>query len=288
MNCSRVSRRFVLGAPISFGLISQYGWALPAPQYPWRLPPARSVAVNGKTISYFEQGRGPTLVLVHGMSGSAAFEWGRVIGPLSRRFRVIAPYQIGFAPSDQPDLPYDAATSVDYLGGFMAALDLANVTLVGESYGGWVVAHYAVAAGGRSAGRQQYPNISRLVIVDGAVHITAMPPKDGRPVNDPAVTTQATEFFKTQPKVDNSVVTQRVFGGPIFKQPVTPAELARLTVPTLVIWGEQDELLPLEQGRKIAAEIPGARLDIIPSCGHIPPVEKPDTFVRLLERFAQR
>jgi triacylglycerol lipase len=106
-------------------------------------------------------------------------------------------------------------------------------------------------------------------------------------VYDPAVFMQTTDFWKTQPKVDNSLVTQRVFAGPIFNQPVRPEDLARLTIPTLVVWGEKDELLPLEQGRAIASEIPRARLAIIPNCGHIPSVEKPGAFVKLLSGFAR-
>src|SRR5215831_419768 len=95
-----------------------------ADELPWALPPLKTIEVEGRRIAYFDQGSGPALVLVHGMSGSAAMEWGRVIGPLSKRMRVVAPYQIGFAPSDQPDLPYDAKTFVDSLGGLMAALGL--------------------------------------------------------------------------------------------------------------------------------------------------------------------
>jgi len=288
MNCDRVSRRFVIAGTLGLAAISQLSLAAGVSEYPWQLPKMRSVNVNGQKISYLEQGTGPVLVLVHGMSGSAGFEWGRVIDPLSRRFRVIAPYQIGFAPSDQPDLSYDAATSVEYLGGFMATLDLKDVTLVGESYGGWVVAHYALAAAGRTSRDRHRPAIKRLVIVDGAVHLEGMPPAGGRGVNDPAVLKQAEGFWTTQPKVDNSLVTKRVFAGPIFKEAVRAEDLATLHVPTLVVWGENDELVPLEQGRRIAAEIPGARLAIVPNCGHIPSVEKPAAFVNLIEGFAKR
>jgi triacylglycerol lipase len=284
---SHISRRFVLGCSASFAVVSQFAWAAETADYPWRLPPLRAIRVNDKKIAYFDQGTGPALVLIHGMSGSAAFEWGRVMAPLARRFRVIAPYQIGFAPSDQPDLPYDAATSVDYLAGFMTALGLTDITLAGESYGGWVVGHYAVAAGLRPTAGHVSPGIKRLVIVDGALQLRELPPKGARGVYDPAVFMQTTDFWKTQPKVDNSLVTQRVFAGPIFNQPVRPEDLARLTIPTLVVWGEKDELLPLEQGRAIASEIPGARLAIIPNCGHIPSVEKPGAFVKLLSGFAR-
>ena len=63
-------------------------------------------------------------------------------------------------------------------------------------------------------------------------------------------------------------------------------ELAALAVPTLLLWGEKDELVPLECGRDAASLIPGARLVVLPDVGHIPSIEAPDEFVRLISEFA--
>lgn len=257
---------------------------------PWRLPELKTIAIGGQSIAYYDQGSGPALVLAHGMSGSAGFEWGRVIGPLSRDFRVVAPYQIGFGPSAQPDLPYDAETFVGYLGGLITALGLDRPILVGESFGGWVVGHYALAQGGPSRLGGTVPAISKLVIADGALQIKGPPPSGPNPprsINDPAIGARGFEVMKSLPRADNSMVTSRVVGGSIIKQSLDDDRLARIRTPTLVMWGDADELFPAERGRAYARTIPGARFSLIENCGHIPSVEQPRAFLKALTDFAK-
>ena len=266
-------------AAITAGAASAIVASAHAEDLPWRLPESRRIKVHDQEIAYFEMGKGPPLVLVHGMSGSAAFEWGRVMTPLSRRFRVLAPYQIGFAPSDQPDLAYDAQTFVDYLGGFMSACHAEGATIVGESFGGWVVVQYALRQGGKSSWGQRLPRISHLAIVDGAVQVHPLPPKPPEAsINSPEVGKLAGAFFATQPKVDNSKVTQGA-GKHVFAQQLTDAELRSIKIPTMVIWGAGDQLLPVSDGRHIASQIPGAKAVIIENCGHIPSIEQPRAFL---------
>ncbi len=74
--------------------------------------------------------------------------------------------------------------------------------------------------------------------------------------------------------------------GVIVREAVGPEALKRLRVPALLVWGDADQLIPLEDGRSFAAEIPGARLEVIGNCGHIPPVEQPAAFIRAIEGFA--
>ena len=272
--------------------ISAAGAALLAPaahaqDLPWRLPKLKRAKVRHHHIAYYEMGSGPPLVLVHGMSGSPALEWGRVMTPLSRRFRVLAPFQIGFAPSDQPTgLAYDAATFVDYLGSFLSLLGAEGATLVGESFGGWVVAQYALRQPRQSVWNQALPPISRLVIVDGAVQVHAAPGGGGdqQSINDPDVSKLAHDFFVGQPAANNSAVTKAAVPH-VLAQNVTDAELKTLKTPTLVIWGREDRLIPLEDGRHVASQIPGARTVVIGNCGHIPSVEQPRAFLGALGGF---
>ena len=256
-----------------------------AADLPWQLPALRRTRVHGQQIAYYEAGSGPPLVLVHGGSGSPALELGRVFMPLSRKFRVLAPYMIGFGPSDQPDLPYDAATFVDYLGGFLASVAADNATLVGESLGGWVVGHYAVRPGRKSSWGQTLPPISHLVLVDGALQVH---PGDGGgaqdTINNPEVGKLAHEFYMTLPKVDNSKVLGAV-GAHMLAQPVTDEQLKTLQTPTLVMWGREDKLLPLASGRHFVAQIPGAHFQIIDDCGHAPSMEQPHAYLAALSAF---
>ncbi len=258
-----------------------------AEDLPWRLPKLRRAKVRHHHLAYYEMGSGPPLVLVHGMSGSPALEWGRVMTPLSRRYRVIAPFQIGFAPSEQPaGLAYDAATFVDSLGGFLSLVGAQNAILVGESFGGWVAAQYALRQPRQSVWTQTLPPISHLVIVDGAVQVRGGPSSDGaqQSINHPEVGKLAHDFLVSQPTADNSAVTKAAVPH-ILAQKVTDAELKTLKTPTLVIWGREDRLIPLEDGRHVASQIPGARTVIIGDCGHIPSVEQPRAFLGALGGF---
>lgn len=103
----------------------------------WRMPPLREVAVLGHRIAYHEKGEGPPLVLAHGFSGSAYFEWGRVFDLLAESHRVVAPQLIGFLPSEQPDITYSTEAQLAHLSGFIDALGLTGCTLASPTAGGW-------------------------------------------------------------------------------------------------------------------------------------------------------
>jgi len=98
----------------------------------WRMPPVREVDVLGHRIAYYERGEGPPLVLAHGFSGSAYFEWGRVFDLLAERHRVVAPQLVGFLPSEQPDIVYSTDAQLAHLSGFLEALKLTGCTLAGR------------------------------------------------------------------------------------------------------------------------------------------------------------
>jgi len=64
-----------------------------------------------------------------------------------------------------------------------------------------------------------------------------------------------------------------------------PYLLSRLNIPTLVVWGRDDRIVPLECGQRYQQAIPGARLEVLPECGNCPPLEKPDAFSQLVGEF---
>jgi 2-hydroxymuconate-semialdehyde hydrolase len=104
----------------------------------WGMPPLREVSVLGHRIAYYEKGEGTPLVLAHGFSGSAFFEWGRVFDLLAQRHRVVAPQLVGFLPSEQPDIVYSTDAQLAHLSGLLEALDLAGCTLrANPTAAGW-------------------------------------------------------------------------------------------------------------------------------------------------------
>ena len=257
----------------------------------WRLPPLREVSVLGHRIAYYEKGEGPPLVLAHGFSGSAAFEWGRVFDLLAERHRVVAPQLVGFLPSEQPDIAYTTDAQLAHLSGFMAALGLEGCTLAGESYGGWLVAAYAARAAEPGS---QLARVGRYAILCGAVgiKIPAQAVESTRPQRPPPDTPLWRAIAMRLPTLNphdvaNNTTRQAILAASdLGKGWPDEAALGRIAAPTLVLWGEDDELVPVKFGRAAAAAIPGSRLVVLPGVGHIPSIDAPRDFVRILTDFA--
>src|SRR5256886_14410677 len=111
-------------------------------------PEEKTIAVFGQTIHYWDVGWGPGLVLVHGLGSRKEGDWLPVIAPLSKKYRLLVPDQIGFGKSDKPLLDYKIQTYVDFLNEFLRELKVEKASLMGESLGGWIAALYAAEIGG--------------------------------------------------------------------------------------------------------------------------------------------
>ncbi len=273
-------------------------------------PPMKSAQVFGQKINYYDTGTGPALVLLHGLGSSAHFDWGRVMGPLARHHRVIALDQLGFATSDKPQIDYSVQTWVDFLGEFLRGMHVEHFTLGGASLGGWIAVDYTLQAFTPPPGMGAsfaLPRPDRLILVD-AGGLGHKPPE----AQDAAIRLALSPsslagtravlslVFFNQALVTDSAVrasyTSRVSSGAgytvhmFMNNPVTEAEtvgrrLGGIKIPTLVVWGAEDRLVPLAEGREYAAAIPGAELAIIPKCGHVPPAERPAEFVAVAGKF---
>lgn len=249
----------------------------------WQLPERRDIDVDGHRIRYWDKGEGQPLVLVHGFSGNAPFEWGRVFDALAEDFRVVAPQVLGFAPSAQPDVPYTTDALVTALGRFISALGLEDVVLVGESFGGWLVGSYAVRAA-----KLGLPVPAKLVIVGGPIgDVSAVRGNAEGFVHQP-VKEEVAAWFATQEVFDNEPLKARIAKESGLRTGELSLEAAAtIAVPTLLVWGEQDELIPLRIGLAGVNAIPDARLHVFRDVGHIPSVECPNEFAAVLAAFSR-
>jgi len=247
----------------------------------WRLPDPRDIRVLGHRIRYWDAGKGDPIVLVHGFSGSAIYEWGPVFEPLARRHRVVALQVIGFAPSEQPEIAYTTEELVKHLGEFMRALGLLNITLLGESFGGGYAAAYAA----RAAASKQ-PLLAKLVLVDAAICVKALPAASARGFVSTALQAESDAFSATFPPSNENIKLQIVRDSGLLRRDPSREDLAAIAVPTLLLWGEKDELIPLACGEDAASLISDSRLVVLPNVGHIPSIEAPDDFVRVVSEFA--
>jgi triacylglycerol lipase len=266
-----------------------------------RLPAKRSVSVFGQKIAYYDTGSGPVVVLLHGFGSEARFDWGNVILPLAQHHRVLALDQIGFGSSDKPLVDYSIQTYVDFLGEFLRTLNIQQFTLAGESLGGWISALYTIESlGPENTGPHALPRPQRLILEDAAgmaplpsaspiaisgtladAHGVAIVFHDKSRVTEEFVR----EAWALKLKANDGFTERSLWGNPKTATEVVSNRLAKIAVPTLVVWGGSDEILPLAQGRAYAEGIPGAKLSIIPECGHGPSIEKPAEFLAAVLPF---
>jgi len=251
-----------------------------------------TVTVAGATIRLFRGG--PTgagaqkLVFLHGAGGHTG--WMAFLDELATRFDVFAPEHPGFGQSDDPPWLDAVADLAFFHLDLLKALGLDHVHLMGTSLGGWVAAEMAV----RNTAR-----LASLTLI-GAVGITA----DGEPIPDIFRMPDAENLqrFYADPgraerrladlaRADMSAVAKnratvtRLAYRPRFHNPDLPKWLHRVDVPTLLVWGAEDGLVPPEFGEAYRALIPGARLVVLPHAGHAPFDEQKDAFLAAFRDF---
>lgn len=266
--------------------------------------------VNGLRARFLFAGEaGPPVVLIHGLGASAEI-WQFNIEALASRHRVFAPDLPGFGRTEKPEwMDYGPAAYSRFIREFLSAAGIGRAALVGHSLGGGVALRSALDDPGCA---------ERLVLVSSAglgrdvslpLRVASLPGFDRvffkpslrvftrflhRLVYDPAAITP--EFARLYYELFFRPDSVRTFTG-ILRAVATlrgarpgvleaiREGLAALTAPTLVVWGRQDRILPVSQGVDAADRIPGARLHIFERCGHMPNIEHPGEFNRVVMEF---
>jgi pimeloyl-ACP methyl ester carboxylesterase len=280
-------------------------------------PDSRFLEVNGVTVHYKEMGQGePVVILLHGF-GASEYSWREVMEPLSTYGRVIAYDRPAFGLTGRPmegnwtgTNPYSVQGNVELLDGLMDELGVEKAILVGNSAGGEVAAAYAI----------EHPErVQGLVLVDPAVG------KGNRgPVPQWAVSLMALPQIRNLAPLlvrtiagdmgndiirmawhDPSRIDPEVYEGyrkpirannwdkslyefTIAGNPVNYSErLADLTMPVLVVTGDDDRIVPTGQSIQVSRQIPGAELVVLKDCGHVPQEECPDQFMTSMQAFLE-
>jgi pimeloyl-ACP methyl ester carboxylesterase len=258
-------------------------------------PPDKTITVFGQSIHYFDMGSGPVVVLLHGL-GSRKEDWLPVLEPMAQKYRLLVPDQIGFGKSDKPLLDYSIQTYVDFLNEFLRQLKVEKASLVGESLGGWIAGLYVVEIGG---GARLVP-VEKLVLVDAAGLKQDQPIPDLNPSSLAAMrgvmeavfydTSWLNEdalrkIFTDKLAVHDGYTVRSILGNPTRERERLDGRLASIKVPTLVVWGKQDKLLPIGAGERYAAGIAGAKFVSFDKCGHVPAIEKTEEFLAAVTAF---
>jgi pimeloyl-ACP methyl ester carboxylesterase len=251
-----------------------------------------SITVGGIKTHCLAGGSGPPLVVLHGASGNAG--WRRWIDALAERYTIWAPTHPGFGQSDSADW---MESIVDLARFYLWLLDeagLERVHLLGNSIGGWLAAELATIA----------PSVvDRLVLVSPAGlkpeqgeirDIFYLPPEQMLPFTyfDREQVPERKELFGAPPtpeqrdiQLRNREQCARLVWKPYMYNPRLPHYLPRVDRPTLIVWGAQDQIIPPICGEQYQRLMPNARLELIDRCGHLPQIEQPEAFVRVVGDF---
>jgi pimeloyl-ACP methyl ester carboxylesterase len=251
---------------------------------------AKQLRVGATSVSVLEGGAGRPLLVLHPAGGAG--NWLPYHETLARRYRVIAPDCPGFGHSADSDL-VDGVDDLAFLyADLIEQLDLKDLIVLGSSFGGWVAAELAVLVA-RSA-------ISKLILVDAiGLRIPEAPIADlfaMGPAEKMAALfhdrTIAARLFPAEPDIDTIMAFYRdemAFAkfawSPFCCNPKLERRLHRITVPTLILWGEHDAVVPRQHAERYAARIPQAQLQIVPDAGHAVLMERPEEAIRAIEQF---
>lgn len=263
----------------------------------------RDATLRGVRVHWAEAGQGPPLLLVHGLLVSH-LEWLPVLPRLAASFRCIALDLPGFGKSDKPPesrYPYTREAFAETVAEFVRHLGLERTHVCGHSLGGAIALTLAA----------DHPRaVDRLAVIDSAAYAFRIPLK-GRlplvPLVGPVLFKRLygrgmfrayfeDDVFSGHGGVDLDRVDAYYddFDSPGARDAAYVAlqrtidvgtlsrKVPRIEADTLVIWGEEDRLVPVGVAHRLARELKKARLEIVTGCGHAPNEERPDRTAELL------
>lgn len=275
---------------------------------------SRFVLINGINVHYKQFGSGePVMILLHGF-GASVFSWREVMAPLANSGTVIAFDRPAFGLTQRPmpgewqgQNPYSPEAQVALVIGLMDVLEIDQAILIGNSAGGTVALSTALAHPQRVTG---------LVLVDAAVYSGGGAPAWILPLfrlpqyerigqlisrsllqngdrlietawHDPArISADVLDGYRKPLKANNwdrSLWELTKASG----ESNLADRLAELTLPVLVVSGDDDRIVPTDQSVRLAEEISGARLVVFTACGHVPQEECPDQFLQAVKPFIE-
>jgi pimeloyl-ACP methyl ester carboxylesterase len=256
---------------------------------------SRYVTLPDARVHYWRGGRGTPLLLVHGFGTEAAINWHEQLVPFSSEYDVIAPDMPGFGASECPADTNCIALQVRCVRALLDSLGLERIALVGHSMGGWISLAFAAAHPERverlvvvdAAGLRFEPDLSleRALLPETVDDVRLLIRANFRtPLRIPAFVLRDLLRLAQRDVVPRTALLERL----VYGDEHVDDHLARIAVPTLVVWGRHDPLTPLALGERIAGAIAGADLAIFEDAAHSPNVERPQRFNVLLREFLRR
>lgn len=258
----------------------------------------------GWQIHYTVQGEGPPVVLIHGFLDSHK-TWRRNVHALAQTHRVYAIDVLGFGSSERVRAPiYTLKQQSGFLREFFEFHNIAQAAVIGHSMGGALALQFAY----------DFPaSVHKVVLIAPATYLYNRFPRNGlnrvprrvsrgvlglyeimqgdhsNPVlfayGDPGRITEDAKVIRNQMMRVQGQHDALISMSRSGREADVPRELRRVTVPTLVIWGKRDRVVPVSDAAKHLRDLPNARLEIIDSAGHLPHEEEPEIVNNLVQAF---
>jgi pimeloyl-ACP methyl ester carboxylesterase len=272
--------------------------------------PVEHLALHGHDLCFRRDGDGPVLLLLHGIAGSSR-TWIPAMKLLRRDYTVLAPDFLGHGKSAKPRGDYSLGNYASAMRDFLRVLGIERATVVGQSFGGGVAMQFAY----------QFPELcERLVLVDSGglgrevswlLRLMTLPAAEyvmpaifpgfvrgwgdsvTRFLGDRGIrAAQAEEMwsaYRSLTEAENRQAFVRTMRSVIDPGGQSVAATDRLylaaRMPTLIVWGDRDRIIPPVHAYKAHETIPHSRLEIIEGVGHFPHAEDPIRFVEILSDF---
>ncbi|MGI9579327.1 MAG: alpha/beta fold hydrolase [Microthrixaceae bacterium] len=271
----------------------------------------KQISVHGVDVSYRTGGSGPVVLLIHGMAGSSS-SWVPILEDLGRFATYVAPDLPGHGHTDKPRGDYSLGAQAGFLRDVLATLGHERATVLGTSLGGGIAMQFAyqhpercerlVLVGSGGLGEEVMPllktlswpgaefvmPVAFLPFIPRAVEgVAGVLSKVGlRP--DPATQEMWRAYSSlTDPDARTAFIHTLRAVVDHRGQRVSAKDKLYLAaeMPTMVIWGDSDPVIPVSHAHEAADAIAGARLEIMEGCGHFPYAEEPRRFAGVLEDF---
>jgi pimeloyl-ACP methyl ester carboxylesterase len=247
---------------------------------------------GGVKLHLRRAGRGHPVVVLHHETGT--LDDLPFYDALAQHYDVLVPHHPGYSRSERPDWMRSTRDIAVIYRGLLSELKIGKAALVGLGFGGWIAAEMASMAPA---------DLSHLVLV-GAMGIK--PPQGD--ILDLAVTGYIDyaragfhdqkafdRVYGAEPSVDQlemwdicREMSFRIAWKPYMYSQTLPYLLGAVRAPALVVWGEDDKVVPLSAGRRYLKSLPDARLEIVKSCGHCVDMEQPEALAKLVTGFVGR
>lgn len=266
--------------------------------------------LHGDRVAYRDVGSGETLLLIHGMAGSSE-TWRAVIPQLSKKYRVVAPDLLGHGQSAKPRGDYSLGAFAVWLRDLLDELGVTRATIIGQSLGGGVAMQFVyqhpdycqrlilISSGGLG------PDVGwtlRLLSAPGAeLFLPVIAPRPVLNIGNKLKSwfssagiqsPRGAELWSAYSSLSDAETRQaflRTLRSVVDYRGQAVCALNRLHVraelPTMAIWGDKDQIIPVEHAYAAQAARPGSRLEVLEGVGHFPHVERPTEVVELIEDF---